>query len=160
MAYSSLGTNFPQQANTNMFDGVRGIGQPTGYYVQYPEGHYNSVLLQNKPYIPPPQTTPSFHPNEIAQPITDPESYIRKVGSTPGTLDRIKRIVAKQTTFYGLDFSSIQLTWKKYKMLPFQSGWMQIFCTESITGPLPVNMSIALGEFYNQQKACVLQLRY
>lgn len=47
-----------------------------------------------------PKISPKFAPNELC--TQDGEKpFIRAVGSTPGTLDRIKRVVEKQKSDYG-----------------------------------------------------------
>lgn len=134
-----------------MFGGpVQGIGQITGNYGQlrYPEGvGYGMNSRLNQPEILPSRgmSYPTSHPNEMDEPTTG-EPYIRIVGSTPGTLERMKRIVAKQRSHYGTSVSSLlALTWKNCKMLTSQIGLTAISYTESITGRRLVNMLTTPG---------------
>jgi len=136
---------------TDMFGcQVQGIGQTNGYYEQlrYPEGvgyNTNSRLNQLETLHSHGMSYPTSHRNEIGELLTG-EPYIRMVGSTPGTLERMKRIVAKQRSHYGTSISSSPaLTWKNCKILTSQIGSTSISCTESITGRRLVNMSNALG---------------
>ena len=51
-----------------------------------------------QPYIPP------LTANEASETIPTENRYIRKIGSTPGTLERFKRIVGKQQSLHGTTF--------------------------------------------------------
>jgi len=53
-----------------------------------------------QPHIPPPSLTA----NEASEIIPPENRYIRKIGSTPGTLERFKRIVGKQQSLHGTTF--------------------------------------------------------
>ena len=53
-----------------------------------------------QPYIPPPRLTA----NEASETIPPENRYIRKIGSTPGTLERFRRIVGKQQSLHGTNF--------------------------------------------------------
>ena len=68
---------------------------------------------------------PSEYQNEMTRtrPVSG-EVYLRAVGTTPGTLDRMKRVVAKQKLCYGTPFLVLLIS-KNSKNLSFQSGWMQ-----------------------------------
>jgi hypothetical protein len=81
-----------------MFDCVNGI---------YPQ-QGNVPVLQPYSYPPgatvPPGPSSTSYPNEMASPSME-QPYIRMVGAPPGTLDRMKRIVAKQKACYGMYFA-------------------------------------------------------
>lgn len=73
---------------------------------------------------------PSSFPNEMALSTTG-QIYIRMVGATPGTLDRMKRVIAKQKSKYGTSFIGYADI-ENSKMFCFRSSWMPTFYTGSI----------------------------
>jgi hypothetical protein len=96
----------------DMLGGVGGL-QPPGNLLPYEQPRrrdgVNYFYGQPVMMMTYPESTSS--PNEITEPLTDP-IYIREVGSTPGTLDRMKRIVVKQTSCYGMNPQYFNpLTW-------------------------------------------------
>ena len=129
---------------------VQGIGQITSNYGQlwYTKGiGYDMNSRLNQPEILPSHgmSYPTSHPNKIGELITG-KPYIRMVGSMPGTLKCMKRIVAKQRSHYGPSVSSLlTLTWKNCKILTCQIGLTAISYAESITGWRLVNMLTRLG---------------
>ncbi len=97
---------------TNMFSGVQGV-YPQLYSQQvYPQTSAN--VYGQRPeyptqYYPPipghtlSQTVvPSLATNELSDQSASEPMYLRPLGTTPGTLERMKRIVDKQKSCYGL----------------------------------------------------------
>lgn len=132
---------------TDMLGGVQGVAQPRGYdtYIYPTAAYYPSVTPING------VNNPNLCPNEISEPPTE-QVYIRAIGSTTGTLDRMKRIVHKQRSFYGINLFLLWLKSKNAEMLRFRSGLTQSFFTESIMDQGHARTSNLPGKRYNLQK--------
>jgi hypothetical protein len=91
-----------QEILTNMLANVQLGSQPYTQQPQYlqPMSYPPNINFPSSPTNGP--TSTSF-PNEMI-PSTLEQPYIRSVGPTPGTLDRMKRIVAKQKSCHGTSF--------------------------------------------------------
>ena len=109
-------TSGQRQILTNMFAGVQGVypqiypqqayqtspnvydprlGYPTQYFPQFPTGRTLSISHGQT-------IVPSFAANQLSDQSASETTYLRPLGTTPGTLERMKRIVDKQKSCYGL----------------------------------------------------------
>ena len=98
MAYYSTG---PRDHLTNMFNGVQGLQEAYPGQV----GHFPTQLVHRTRPVPPViamPNNPHFAPNELSNEPPSRPLYIRMVGATPGTRQRLERTVAKQRQCYGI----------------------------------------------------------